>query len=159
VENLARRTADLLDHFRRVAAIMPPQNLIDAALIPQRRIAVHRRTDQPADEFREVLWLARRRVARRFGLVSPRAIVVTPGHWVEAGENAVGILGVAEIAGDDGGRVGVPRQIIVEKTFARRALGGRLLLDALMLLEHVPDQSAEEYDVAARSHRRVDVRH
>ena len=85
-------------------------------------------------------------VARRCldvaALVLPALGVVAPLLLVEAGEDAVEVLGVAEVLADEGGGVGVGEDVLPE---------------VLLLAQDVVDDPAEEGDVAARPDRHVQI--
>ena len=122
-EVLARRPAHALHHLGRVARVVFLQELEDTARMLQRRIDVRR---QPVDErllfggLRGVarvrdLFAARYRAAHaasggavhRHALVLPARQIVLVRIGLEAGEDAVEIVGVAVPFVDDHGRIRV----------------------------------------------------
>ena len=120
-ERLARRAADLLDHLRRVAGVVPAEDLEDAARVLQGRVGARRpgQLADPGAEGRGVVELAHRLVAgplARLGVVAPGRRVVLLALGVEAGEEAGEVLGVLELLGDQGRGVGVGDEVVAGRT-------------------------------------------
>jgi hypothetical protein len=123
------------------------EDLEDAPGILQGRIGPRRLRElaAPRGEAGRVVELELRLVRRppaRLGVVAPalRVVDATPG--IEPGEDAVQVLGVAVLLGDQGRRVGVGDDVVAE---------------IAPLLQDVADQAAEEHDVGAGAQRRVEV--
>jgi len=68
--------------------------------------------------------------------VLPARRFVLAGVRVETGEQPVQVLGIAEVLAQDHRRIGVGHDVLAEPQ---------------VVLQHVPDQAAEERDVTARA--------
>src|SRR5215207_3182452 len=149
-ESLLRGAADLLDHLGRVPGEVTLEYLEHAARVLQRHIGRARHTG------RHLPALALAGLAHDASLAPPDGSVidgvslVTPARgvvlfavFVPAGEQSRGV-GLLEVLGDYGGRVGVNLDV---------------LLEVLLVLEDVVDQAPEERDIGARPDGRVDVTH
>src|SRR5438067_1083719 len=147
-DQIGRDAADLADELRRVARIVPAQDLVDAARVLQRLVALYLRHALAADlAFRSagndlLVTGSRNRSVDPF--VLPRGGVVLALLLVPAAEQAAQILGVLVILADDHRRVRVVDDVLLE-----RAVVG----------ENVVDDRAEERDVRPGADRHVDVRH
>ena len=145
-EHLARTAGHTLDHFGRVARIMPAHDLIDAFGIGQRRV----RQRRPLGHAFEVAFLCRvlRRhvVVRHRGgydlaLILPAVVLVGTGSRIEAGEYTVILLRVAIRILDDVSDV---------------RIGHREFAEPQIVFQDVADDPPEERDIAARPYRRVE---
>ena len=149
-EHVARRTADAFDELRRVTREVLLQQLVHAARMLERIVAIG--ADQagrlPAACVTEQTVPARRRLAalsgRLHALVQPGARVVLPLLLVPSGKEPVEILGIAEVFTDDRRGVGV-----VDDVLAKVA----------SLLQDIVDDAPEQREVRPRAERNPDVRH
>ncbi len=161
-ERLAWHPTGPLDHLGGVAGVVPLEDLVDAAGVLQRRVLRcagvglgaarpmrlgvtrhHLRLGRAVPEALvvQLLDVARRRLDVG-AFVLPALGVVLPPLLVQAGEDAVEILGVAEVLADQGGGV---------------RIGEDVLPEVLLLAQDVMDDPAEEGDVAARPDRHMQI--
>src|SRR5206468_8469465 len=134
--------------LRRVPGVVTPDDLEHAArvlqrLVPLRRVAVVEMRAAAAlshllslvPRALETLFTLARSAVRLHPLVAPRRDVVLALVGIPPGEEAVELVGVAELVGDDGRRVRVRLDV---------------LLEVASVLDDVADHAAEERDVGAR---------
>src|SRR5918994_1614888 len=149
-ESLLRGAADLLDHLGRVPGEVALEDLEHAARVLQRHVGRPRHTGMhlPALSLTGLAHYASLAppdggVIDRVSLVTPARRVVLFALLVPAGEQARGV-GLLEVLGDYGGRVGVDLDV---------------LLEILLVLEDVVDQAPEESNIGAWPDGCVNVAH
>src|SRR4051794_31546608 len=149
-ERVRRHATGFRDHLGGVAGVVPLEDLVDAPGMLQRLVA--RWLAMHADAVCLVLQCTRglplHRVVLPVGALVLLAVEL-PGLWivragllVESREQAVEVLGVAEVLADDVRGVGV---------------GDDVLAEVELVLQDVVDDPAEEYDVGpdAERHERI----
>src|SRR5205814_3114263 len=142
-KEFAGRATDPFDHLGGVAGVVPFEDLEDAAGVPQTFVSVWPMLGWtgallPVATVRAGILAA----LRGRSLVDPAAVVVGPFFGVEPGEKSVAVLGVAIRTRDNARSVCVGEDIVVEP---------------LVVRQHIVDQAAKKGDVGPRPSRHVEV--
>ncbi len=113
------------DHLGRVARVVPLEDLEHAARVLQRLVALRLGRAQGGPPLpcsspaaRTARWACSPALPSTLG-VRPGRRVVLAGLGVEAGEQAVELLGVAEVLVDQGRGVGVGDDVVLEMVVGR----------------------------------------